>query len=186
MLSEKIKEHTKTNHQSLEKKLITRMRSIQSKGDYAKFLALFYRYFGGLELAINKHLDFSNLPDYGCRRKTSALVDDLTVLGAQLPTLASESALPEIKNHCQALGALYVIEGSTLGGEIIGKIINRQLDLTNSSGMSFFNGYGDQTASMWQVFKQSIDQPVYVLKHDMIIQSANQTFIQFENWIDNN
>jgi heme oxygenase len=184
MLSEKIKENTKTSHQSLEKKLITRMRSIQSKKDYANLLALFYSYFGGLELAINRHLDYSHLPDYELRRKTSALADDLTFLGVLLPTLAPKNALPEINNHYQALGALYVIEGSTLGGRIICKMLGQQMDLTNFSGMSFFNGYGDQTANMWQVFKQSIDKPVHKLKHNMIIQSANQTFIQFGNWFD--
>ena len=184
MLSEKIKENTKTNHQSLEKKLVTRMRSIQNKNDYANLLALFYSYFGGLELAINGHFDYTDLPDYELRRKTSALADDLTFLGVLLPTLASKNALPEINNHYQALGALYVIEGSTLGGRIICKMLAQQMDLTNFSGMSFFNGYGDQTANMWQVFKQCIDKPGHKLKHDMIIQSANQTFIQFGNWFD--
>lgn len=185
MLSEKIKENTKINHQSLEKKLVARMRSIQNETDYAKFLGIFYSYFGGLELTINRHLDLSHLPDYGRRRKTSTLEDDLNMLGLQLPTLASESALPEIENHYQALGALYVIEGSTLGGEFIGKILRRQMNLTGSFGMSFFDGYGDQTASMWQVFQEFLDQPVYLQKHEMITQSANQTFIGFERWFNN-
>lgn len=186
MLSEKIKENTKTNHQSLEKKLIVRIRSIKNEKEYTNLLALFYSYFGGLELAINKHLDFSHLPDYSRRRKTSALANDLTQLGVPLPELASISDLPEISNHYQALGALYVIEGSTLGGRVICKMLSQQMNSTEVSPVSFFNGYGDQTASMWQMFKQSMDQPVYALKHDMIMETANQTFIKFGDWFDNN
>ena len=181
MLSEKLKENTKLNHQALERKLIARMRTLKSKEDYAKFIALFYSYFGGLELSINKYLDLSQLPDYGRRRKTSALADDLSLLGEKLPVLYAKSALPKINNHCQAFGALYVIEGSTLGGRVICKMLSEQMDMTGFSEMLFFNGYGDQTASMWQIFKQSMDQPVYKLKHEIVIESANHTFIKFGN-----
>ncbi|WP_432713310.1 biliverdin-producing heme oxygenase [Pedobacter sp.] len=186
MLSEEIKENTKTNHQTLEKKMIGKMRSIESKDDYANFLAIFYSYFGGLELAINKHLDSSVLPDYGQRRKTAALVDDLGALGHTLPTLAVDGSLPEIENHYQALGALYVIEGSTLGGRIICKMLSKQMDFIDDSVLSFFNGYGEQTDSMWQVFKQTMDLPANEQQHETIINAANQTFLHFGEWFDNN
>src|SRR5690606_25688073 len=94
--------------------------------------------------------------------------------------------LPEIINHYQALGALYVIEGSTLGGQIICKMLAQQLDRTDFSQMSFFGGYGDQTENMWQKFKQSLDQPVYIPGHDTIIEAANQTFMKFGKWFDKN
>jgi len=88
MLSEKIKEETKQNHQLLEKKLVAFMRAIRSKEDYVELLILFYGFFGGLEVAIDAKLDHSQLPDYKSRRKTAALADDLTHFGKPLPTSA--------------------------------------------------------------------------------------------------
>jgi heme oxygenase len=186
MLSEKLKENTKINHQLLEKKLVANMRSITDKQGYAKLISLFYGFFGGLELLINKQLDISFLPDYPQRRKTTALADDLTNLDANLPALATGDALPTINNHMQALGALYVIEGSTLGGKIISKMMQQQLSLSDNTGLSFFNSYGEQTLAMWQVFKQAIDRPLNPVDEDMVIKAANDTFIKFGEWFDSN
>jgi heme oxygenase len=182
MLSEKLKEKTKLNHQLLEKKLVGKLKAMRSKQDYTELLALFYSFFGGLELAIDQHIDTSHLPDYPQRRKTAALAHDITELGAGLPVLAGGNEIPPINNHLQALGALYVIEGSTLGGKIISKMISGQLQL--SAGLSFFNGYGEQTENMWQIFKQSIDQPLEAIEEDKVILSANDTFLQFSRWFD--
>jgi len=184
MLSEKLKENTKSNHQLLEKKVVGQLKAMRSKQDYAKLLTLFYSFFGGLELAINQCIDTSNLPDYAQRRKTSALADDLEQLGAALPKFACGDEIPQINNHLQALGALYVIEGSTLGGKIISKMVSQQLNLTDASGLSFFNGYGDQSEYMWGIFKQSIDQPLSPADEEQVIQSANETFLQFGLWFD--
>jgi heme oxygenase len=129
-------------------------------------------------------VDTSLLPDYSQRRKTSALAGDLVSLEAKQPLLATEQQLPEIHNHLQALGALYVIEGSTLGGKIISKMINQQLGLTDGLGLSFFDGYGNDTELMWQRFRQSIDQQVKPADEQIIIQSANDTFLKFSNWFD--
>jgi len=156
MLSEKLKENTKLNHQQLEKKLVTFMRSIRSREDYVQLISLFYSFFGGLELAIDANFDRSGLPDYQLRRKTAALADDLAQLGATLPALAGKNELPTINGHLQALGALYVIEGSTLGGKIISKMMAQQLGLINNEGLSFFSGYGAETENMWQIFKTAL------------------------------
>ena len=160
------------------------MRAIHNKHDYGKFLALFYSFFGGMEVKIKKHFDQAKLPDYDQRRKTSSLVRDLTYLNEKLPLLAQTNSLPRITNHFQALGALYVIEGSTLGGRIISKMLTEQLSMPGFFGMSFFNGYGDQTAIMWEVFKSALDLQSNNVGYDMIVQSANDTFTYFSLWFD--
>jgi heme oxygenase len=185
MLSEKLKEETKQNHQQLEKKLIVFMRNIRTKEDYANLLMLFYSFFGGLELAIDKHFDVSYLPDYNLRRKTSSLADDLLQLGSVLPALANAEKLPSIDNHLQASGALYVIEGSTLGGKIISKMIRQQLNFNDNYGLSFFNGYGNDPEKMWQTFKLFLDKPISPAEEEIVIQSANDTFKKFSDFFDN-
>jgi len=183
MLTERLKEQTKTNHQLLEKKLVGKMRSMRSNNDYADLLSLFYKYFGGLEKAIAKHLDESLIPDYPARRKASSLAADLIEMGATVPPIASIYELPVIHSHPQALGALYVIEGSTLGGKIISKMISHQLPSTNGHGLTFFNSYGENTIEMWERFKLILDGPAN-LPGDDVIRAANETFIKFNHYFD--
>ena len=184
MLSEKLKEHTKQHHQLLEKKMVAQMRSITTPQEYAKLLGLFYSFFGGLELSVDKHIDLALLPDYPQRRKSAALAYDLLELSAPLPLFALRNDLPEIRDHIQSIGALYVMEGSTLGGKIIAKMMLQQMNVTEMPGLTFFNGYGEQTMSMWLTFKKSIDTPLSSTEIEIIIKSANDTFLQFSNWFD--
>jgi heme oxygenase (biliverdin-IX-beta and delta-forming) len=182
LLSEQLKDATKTNHQLLEKKLITHLKAVRTPADYATILTLFYGFFGGMETPINEHLDMASLPDYPQRRKAAALAYDLGSLHAALPPLATGTDVPTIGNHLQALGALYVMEGSTLGGKIISKMMKAQLN--QAAGMTFFEGYGNATDAMWQTFRAVLDQPLSQIEKETVVQAADETFIKFRHWFD--
>ena len=62
------------------------------------------------------------------------------------------SYLPGIENEVQAQGALYVLEGSTLGGRGITKMLLRQCPWLTLQKLTFFNGYGAGTGPMWLSF----------------------------------
>jgi heme oxygenase len=53
------------------------------------------------------------------------------------------------------IGTLYVIEGATLGGEVISRCLKSHLELGPDSGGRFFHGYGDAvvTRHNWQTFR---------------------------------
>ncbi len=121
MFSEKLKEETKTNHQRLEHLLIPKIKSIKTTDDYLWLLRVFYSYFGALENEINKAVDQRLLPDQAHRRKADLIAQDIRKLGGEVPELADKALIPRISDHNQALAALYVIEGSALGGQIISK-----------------------------------------------------------------
>lgn len=184
MLSENLKEQTLIKHQELEKKLVGKMRSMQSVIDYALLLQLFYSYFGGLENLINPHISAKTLPDYIERRKAVLLSSDLLILKAKTPMFASDDHLPNITNTAEALGALYVMEGSTLGGQIIKKMLGKQLGIAENYATSFFNGYGDDTMKMWASFKSALDKLNSPETNEQVINSANQTFQKFSEWFD--
>lgn len=183
MLADKLKTATLNNHQQLEKALVTRMKAIRSTHDYVQLLQLFYTYFGGLEEKIKSYITADVLADYDDRRKSAALAQDIQDLGGMPGAKASGSALPPITNTQQALGALYVIEGSTLGGKIISKMMAQQLGIANGRGLGFFNGYGDDTDAMWSSFKEVLNQPGRTeAETDEIVDAANNTFLKFKNW----
>ncbi|MFD1256781.1 biliverdin-producing heme oxygenase [Mucilaginibacter terrae] len=185
MLADQLKTETLTNHQQLEKLLVDRMRAIRSLQDYIGLLQIFYSYFGGLEEQIDQYITAAELPDYQQRRKSAALVKDIEDLGGTPVKKASGGSLPTIKNTLQAYAAMYVIEGSTLGGKIISKMMAQQLRITDDKGLSFFSGYGDNTGTMWEKFKQVLNlQSKSAYEESEIINTANQTFIKFKNWVD--
>jgi heme oxygenase len=185
MFTEKIKEATLHNHQQTEKVLVAQMKNMRSKQDYVALLSDFYAYFGGLEQQIERFINASNLADYLERRKSVAIADDIKALGGDVPTKATGDELPEINNYLQAFGALYVIEGSTLGGKIISKMVQQHLQITDNAGLSFFNSYGEQMQQMWNSFKEILNKVAMTpADEDIIVKAANETFVKFKNWLD--
>jgi len=104
-----------------------------------------------------------------------------------LPATDGAAALPLAPNfpalHTwpQLLGAMYVLEGSTLGGQVI----TRQLARAGITARTYFNGYGEQTGPMWKSFCRLLTAAATPENEDEIVQSASQTFQQLEAWINN-
>lgn len=183
--SERLKSYTKANHQELEKLLVSQMRSIQTQEQYIDLLQLFYNYFGAVEGQVNPYIGQEHLEDYLERRKTSRLRDDIVALGGSASKTITPEDLPEVKNLLQAFGALYVLEGSTLGGPHISKMLQKQLNKPDTDGLSFFNSYGDETMAMWERFKVVLDRLAdNEIDQNVILQSADETFEKFKFWIN--
>ncbi len=127
------------------------------------------------------------LKSYCERRKTPRLASDLMALGAAPDTLAALPhcrELPDVASSARLLGCLYVIEGATLGGQIITRHLQTHLGLTPVCGASFFHGYGEQTGSHWKAFGARVRD--FVQRSGgagEVIAAANQTFVTFEAWL---
>jgi len=183
-LSNQLKLQTSSSHQQLEKALIGSMRNMRTREDYISLLQVFYSYFGAIEDQFNGYIGKDQLPDYMERRKTASLICDIESLGGVLPEKATEAYLPQIENQFQAFGALYVIEGSTLGGLIISKMIAKQLGLTKD-GLSFFKSYGHDTNEMWKRFKSVLNlQGKNDDEKEYIIHAADDTFTKFKLFLE--
>jgi heme oxygenase len=189
LLSDLLKQETKANHQQLEKMLVRQMKSVSTMEGYIKILQLFYCYFGGLEEKINNFIIPQQMEEehFFQRRKAIRLVNDIKVLGGIVKEKCTDKDLPEISNDLQAFGALYVIEGSTLGGRVITKMMQRQVDTESLHGFSFFTGYGDETELRWSSFKQLINNQGYNQDDKkVVVEAANDTFVKFKRWIETN
>ena len=80
---------------------------------------------------------------------------------------------------------MYVMEGSTLGGATIARLIASKTNLLTEDGLAFFNGYGADTMPMWQTFKNQLDSILLSPEDEyVVIHSANETFARFSDWID--
>lgn len=86
------------------------------------------------------------------RGKVSLLSADLAAL--RLVPLTAPCPVPEdvVATAATALGAMYVLEGSTLGGRIIERHCAVPLGMSPAHGGAFYHGYGARTGALWQAF----------------------------------
>jgi len=94
------------------------------------------------------------------------------------------AALPALATEAEGLGCLYVVEGSTLGGQVITRQLLKSLGLTAENGVAFFNGYGAETGLRWKAFGAWLEEGAAQLDHDdAIIAGANETFRTLGDWL---
>lgn len=174
-----VKNVTQKEHEEVEAILLPALTSIRTTEDYATILKMFYGYFYPIETSIENFLPLDLLPDLAERRKASTLLEDLHRLGQATDILPICKKLPSISNPAQAFGALYVLEGSTLGGKQIAKMLAKNPAVPEGT-TRFFSGYGEQTGSRWKSFVQVFNQQS---DGEAVIASANETFYLLKGWM---
>jgi heme oxygenase (biliverdin-IX-beta and delta-forming) len=120
------------------------------------------------------------------RRKLGLLRRDLRVLGVDeraLEALPRCAPLMPLRDAAAAFGAMYVVEGSTLGGAVISKHVARTLGLGPDTGCAYFHGYGATTGRMWNAFRRRLLSLSGPAADDMIVASARRTFAVLEGWL---
>lgn len=83
--------------------------------------------------------------------KSRWLATDLAALGRDADRPAA-GVWPETDGLPGVVGAIYVIEGSMLGGRGMAKEVVAKFGLTRDAGARFFDGYGDATGPLWKDF----------------------------------
>jgi len=119
------------------------------------------------------------------RRKLAAIDEDLEVLTTriELPVFvpAFVAAIPD-DDVAFALGCMYVVEGSTLGGRMLLTHVKGLLGLSEYSGGRFFAGYGADTGSMWKEFIRVMsDYAVQNICTGQVVAGARYAFSAIEH-----
>jgi heme oxygenase len=118
--------------------------------------------------------------DFGLRRKAPLIEEDLRALGIHRPRL--EAAPPLARQNLDfALGCLYVLEGATLGGQIISRHL-ATLGIGPANGGLFFHGYGAKTGEMWKSFQLSATR--YCATEEQIVEAVSGAQSTFERFSD--
>ncbi len=122
------------------------------------------------------------------RVKTPTLLNDLRALGLNdtaICALPRCAALPTFQTPEACLGALYVLEGATLGGQVLRREMAQRLDLDASNGGAFLNVYGAETGRRWKDFLDYLGrQPLDACAKQRAVEAARSTFSCFEQWLD--
>ncbi len=182
---DELRSTTRARHEHLET-LVPIESALRSTTRYLKLLELFYGIYLPLEERVAAVPELRLfLTDYDQRRKTPWLHADLEHLGSDAARLPLCDRLPTVVSLAGAFGGLYVMEGATLGGQILSRSAKQQLGLDAATGCRFFSSYGDEVGRMWKGFRESITR--FCLERpgerQTILDTAASTFDCFGEWL---
>lgn len=183
MLLDRLKTETRAAHDRIEQE-IGLSNLIGSRSAYRGMLARFYGFHAAWEADAGAIIGDAELFDR--RRKLSFLVGDLRALGLEGDEIAALPvcrALPPMRTRAAAFGAMYVVEGSTLGGSVIAHHAGRTLGVGADSGGSYFRSYGREVGRMWKEFGARLLALSGPETDDVIVASANRTFACMGAWL---
>ena len=174
MIMQKLKESTRHQHEAVEGSVDV-MSKLFSLEDYKLMIAKFRSFYSAYEPT----LPYADLKaagfDYDERRKLPSLDADAKALGLGDGDIFDD--LPDVSTLPKAFGSIYVIEGSTLGGQVISRHLKDHLGLTPENGGAFFASYGKQVGPMWKHFGEAVTAFAGDgANNEEIVEAAKQTF----------
>ena len=121
------------------------------------------------------------------RRKVPIILSDFDRIGASTEGLEQCQVLPEIETRPQLLGCLYVMEGSTLGGQILARHLRATCPEYDAcypeSTPSFLIPYGLKTDEMWARFRERLSKVTSAADLSALVGSAKKTFALMSLWL---
>lgn len=157
-----LKESTKDLHKALDREstMSRVMASDFSANEYSFLLEKMFSVYSFVEpqlLCAEKRL--ARIVDW--QPKSNLIILDLSQL--QTDFVSSEkshgtTADLHIRSVAELAGCLYVLEGATLGGQMIAKRLRLTLGLKVETALQFFDAYGDNTVTRWRNTCSSIEK----------------------------
>jgi heme oxygenase len=189
MLRDLLRSETQKHHERIERSLGI-PESIQTKNEYVRLIQRFYDFYVGVEQQQLRFVDELGALglDLRVRMKSRLLLDDLAAFGGERESTVEHSIclrLPRILSLSEMFGSLYVLEGSTLGGQVISRHFRETLKITPDKGGSFFFGYGAETGKMWQHFLAHLNShgERFPERQSQAVRAACETFECLEEWL---
>ena len=171
---------TRERHDRIERRvdLTARLASIE---DYRGLLAQLHGFYAPMEVALAPHAGEVAGLDFHGRRKASLLLDDIGALGGREGPTAED--LPAVATPEHALGVLYVLECSSLGGAVIGRMARERLGVTRERGARFFGAYGGSVGSRWRAFGAAVEDHTRGTAPPAMRAAAIGCFESLEDWL---
>ena len=135
----------------------------------------------GLDDWAARHPGDAALVDWAGRRRAHLYAGDLHALGAE--PVAAEPALAAVAATDEALGRMYVLEGSTLGGTFIDRHL-AGLPSLSAVRLRAFSPYGERTGPMWAAYRRATREHVAAGGDaDQVVAAARSTFAALSTWV---
>ena len=180
-LLQRLRDETRPAHDALEQNDFNQrlLAGTVSAADAARFLAKLYGFLQPYEAQLDHHV-FAPEWEVGTRHRAHLILRDLTPPDGPAPALPLCPAMPPLGTWPQLLGAMYVVEGSTLGGQVI----TRQLAKAGIPLRAYFTGYAERTGPLWKDFCRLLTEAASETDQEEIVASARRTFQTLHTWIN--
>ncbi|WP_374513598.1 biliverdin-producing heme oxygenase [Brevundimonas sp.] len=132
-----------------ESRIESRLRETDSR---PAMVARFLDFHHCVETAVEPWRDALDDGGFALRRRTPEMQADLELLGGEHERREGGSAAPTLG---EALGWLYVAEGSMLGGRVIRRGLAK--DGVPLTGLGFLDPCGDATGERWSAFVTAME-----------------------------
>jgi heme oxygenase len=119
------------------------------------------------------------------RKRLPMLERDLDWLKVRYGKMQNSTSL-SFDSDAALLGAMYVMEGSTLGGQLIARHLEISLKFDSGNGYSFFQGHGSRTGPLWREFCETLRTRVSDRESDRAVEAARRMFQMFRIQIISN
>jgi heme oxygenase len=185
-IRERLRSETRTEHDAIER-VSGLMHPELSSADYQHCLTKFYGFYRPVEQMLAACLaDPCQDSLMDGRHKAALLRRDLQYLGVIDPDAVPVcTLLPTVKTVAAGFGCLYVLEGATLGGQIISAHVASRFGYDAQHGAAFFHGYGSQTGARWRTFGQALTAfAADASTDDDIVDAATATFRTLRLWYE--
>lgn len=178
-LHHRLRAATAGAHADLETALDWQAR-VATRAGYRGLLARLHGFHAAYEPAIGRAL--ADEAFFGPRRRLQALSADLRHLGLPTPESLPRPAEPGLDGP-SAFGALYVLEGSTLGGRVIGRHIGERHGL-DGAGLVYYRAHGARTGAMWADFRARLETMAGDAATERAVLAAGvATFAAMRDWL---
>ncbi|MCA4163264.1 biliverdin-producing heme oxygenase [Acinetobacter baumannii] len=180
-LSLRLKQETAAEHERMHQ-LMSEAKVFSSKEKYAQFTLSQYYFQREIEHLFKKEGVAGLIPDLDIRGRSKQALADLNDLGIQPngQQLQSENVqLPE------ALGWIYVSEGSTLGAAFLFKEAQKHLGFSETFAARNLAAYPEGRAKVWKRFVKALDEAGFdQTQQDRVVQGALDAFGYFGQALD--
>jgi heme oxygenase len=158
-----LRARTRALHEQVESG-VDLMRALGSREAYRELLEGYLSLYRPFEAALaGADAKIQALVGWPGDAHVPLLERDLRALGAtdaEIVAVPDADGLPDLSAADAMLGALYVVEGSQLGGQVIYREIQSQLQMDGENGAAFFLGDGEKTGSEWKLFRAGLEEMV--------------------------
>ena len=183
MLVETLGRETRVAHDAIEAAVEIERHLVDVEA-YRALLVRFHGFHRGFEEArdlAGAGLDPALVPHAS---RADLIEQDLRALGM---TGGAQASLPLVRlvytDRPSLLGAIYVVEGSSLGGVLIARMAADRLGLGPDTGTAFFTGDGRDTTRRWRAVVAALDGSADPATLAVSVQSARATFAAMQDWL---
>lgn len=181
-LRERLRHETQMLHEQVEAECNV-LRPGFHRHDYIHLLGKLHGWLAAVEPVLATALPPPFQAAFTSRHRADALMADMRYFGVEASSLEIMPWNATNIDELTALGAMYVVDGSALGGQVILKHLSPTLDISPTAGGRYFSGDGQDVRAQFKTFCAQLDAFDDPQSADRIMSGAKETFARLLVWM---